>query len=255
MELNPWQNVEKGREIVMGENKSIALIVDDDPAARGLASSTISMLGLEVHEAGGAVEAVQLFHSVHPDLVVLDYMMPDGDGLSVCQTLKAHEEGRYVPILMLTARDALKDKVTALEGGADDYLTKPFHYQELQARARSLLRMRDLNLQLRSKNEALREMQERLIRQERALLTHQLAGTAAHALGQPLAAILLNCHLLDQRHPGQPQLQETVEAIRQDAKRMSSMIEQLKAVDPQRTESYDDTSKILSLKERDAPQK
>lgn len=235
------------------ERETSVLIVDDDPDARALVSGALTMLGLAVSEAASAHEALSMFSTLRPDLVVLDYMMPDGDGITVCKSMKSHHEGRYVPVLMLTARDGVRDKVTALDGGADDYLTKPFHYQELQARSRSLLRMRELNLQLRSSNEELRRAQEKLIRQERQLLTHQLAGTAAHALGQPLSAITLNCHLLERLDPSDPRAATALLAIRADAKRMGEIIERLQGLDSQATEPYDHSSSILAIEGKEPP--
>jgi two-component system response regulator MprA len=92
----------------------------------------------EVRSAGGGSEALALLAERRPDAIVLDVAMPDVDGLEVCRRLRA--AGDRTPVLMLTARDAVDDRVAGLDAGADDYLVKPFALRELQARLRALLR-------------------------------------------------------------------------------------------------------------------
>ncbi|CAN5609369.1 two-component system response regulator MprA [soil metagenome] len=94
--------------------------------------------GFEVSLAGDGQEGLSEAESQHPDLIVLDVLMPGVDGLQVCRTMR--ERGDRTPILMLTARDAVADRVEGLEAGADDYLVKPFALEELLARVRALLR-------------------------------------------------------------------------------------------------------------------
>ena len=179
-----------------GENKSV-LVADDDADIRAMIASCISMLDLRVYEAADGSQAIDIVDSEEIDLAVLDYMMPGKDGLQVCQHIKNLRGGIYIPVILLTARDGLGDKVRAFSKGADDYLTKPFHYEELQARVRVQLRLRDLNTALLAKNQELETAQKKIVEQERQLVASQLAGTTSHNLGQPLSAILLNCHLLD----------------------------------------------------------
>ena len=150
---------------------------------------------------------------------------------------------------MLTARTDVKDKVFALEGGAEDYLTKPFHYQELQARINALLRVRDLNVQLKDKNDELTALQGKVVAQERQLAVHQLAGTAAHQLGQPLAAIMLNCHLIENLPPTDARHQKALMAVKSDAKRMGEMIERLKRTDAGKQGEYFGKDAILKVPE------
>ncbi|NLF24042.1 MAG: response regulator [Deltaproteobacteria bacterium] len=182
-----------------------------------------------------------------PDLAILDVMMPGTDGLQVCGQLKRRTGGEFVPVLMLTARDTIDDKIAALQEGADDYLTKPFKFKELQIRIEALLRMRDLNLQLQAKNEELAAMQQKLVEQERQLVANQLAGTAAHGLGQPLSAITLNCHLLEVLSPDDPKYQHALYAIKSDVKRMVGMLEKLRNVDARQTREYYDGVDILEI--------
>jgi len=114
------------------------LVVDDDRAVRESLRRSLEFNGYDVHLAGDGAEALAGIGSVLPDVVVMDVMMPRLDGLEATRALRA--AGNDVPILVLTARDAVGDRVEGLDAGADDYLTKPFALQELLARLRALLR-------------------------------------------------------------------------------------------------------------------
>ena len=113
------------------------LIADDDDRIVASLRRALAYEGYEVTTAGGGVEALASARARLPDLVILDVMMPGLDGIEVCHRLR---EGGEVPILMLTARDGTADRVLGLDSGADDYLIKPFAYDELLARVRALLR-------------------------------------------------------------------------------------------------------------------
>jgi two-component system response regulator MprA len=114
------------------------LVVDDDAPVRRMLLRTLSAEGYDVREAAdGGAALVEVEHTA-PDLVVLDVAMPGLDGLAVCRRVR--EKGLALPILLLTARDAVADRVAGLDAGADDYLVKPFAADELLARVRALLR-------------------------------------------------------------------------------------------------------------------
>ena len=225
------------------------LVADDDENARNLVSMGVHALGFESIEAADGEEAIASFQKNKPDMAILDLMMPGLSGREVCQKIKGTEEGSHVPVLILTARDGVRDKVLALEGGADDYLTKPFHLEELQARVKALLRVRELNLKLWEKNQELLAVQQQLLQQERQLVVMQLAGTAAHQLGQPLSAILLNCHLLEKLPADDDRYKKALGAVKQDAQRMVELIEKLKRVDPEKRTDYYGATQILDIKE------
>lgn len=236
--------------MVLSDKSRIILVADDDQDIRLIVSTAIGVLGCKAVEASDGTAAVEVVETQAIDLAVLDIGMPGMNGLEVCQRIKSREDGELIPVIMLTARDAIRDKVEALESGADDYLTKPFHLHELQARIKALLRVRDLNIRLREKNEELHATQERLIEKERQLLVGQLAGTAAHSLGQPLAAIMLNTHLLESLPPDDPRYQKALHAVKMDAKRMAELIEKLRNVDASNREEYFGKTDILGIKPR-----
>jgi len=114
------------------------LIVDDEPAVREALQRSLAFEGYGTEVAVDGVEALTRAETYAPDLIVLDIQMPRMDGLTAARRLRA--AGSTVPILMLTARDTVGDRVTGLDAGADDYLVKPFELDELFARVRALLR-------------------------------------------------------------------------------------------------------------------
>jgi len=113
------------------------LVVDDDPDILMILKDNLELDGYRVLCARDGREALDLFGSHRIDLIVLDLMLPDLDGLQICRTMRA---GSRVPIILLTAKDAVSDKVLGLECGADDYMVKPFDYLELAARIRARFR-------------------------------------------------------------------------------------------------------------------
>jgi DNA-binding response OmpR family regulator len=116
------------------------LVVEDDDDIAQVLQRSLRIEGYEVKLAGDGVSALDAYHAFLPDLLVLDLGLPRLDGIEVAKRLRT--DGEDVPILMLTARDALESRVEGLDTGADDYLVKPFERQELLARLRALLRRR-----------------------------------------------------------------------------------------------------------------
>lgn len=119
--------------------KPRVLIVDDDPAALRMIEYIFDRADYEVYLAATGPEALSKAGEAKPDLVILDVMMPDVTGLEVCQRLRAQPALARLPIIMLSAKDQLEDKVNGFEAGADDYVSKPVDPQELLARAKALL--------------------------------------------------------------------------------------------------------------------
>jgi two-component system response regulator RegX3 len=119
------------------DNRPLVLVVDDEESYRQALASGLTREGFAVECAGDGHEAMRLFHRVHPDLVLLDVMLPDQSGIEICQQMRALKP---VPIIMVTARDSEVDVVLGLELGASDYVPKPFRLRELVARMRAVLR-------------------------------------------------------------------------------------------------------------------
>jgi two-component system response regulator MprA len=124
--------------MLTGEVDVRILVVDDDAAVRDSLARTLRFEGHEVVTADDGEQALSAVRAKEPDAMILDVSMPKLDGLQACRRLRA--EGVLLPVLMLTARDSVGDRVAGLDAGADDYLVKPFALQELLARLRALLR-------------------------------------------------------------------------------------------------------------------
>lgn len=119
------------------------LIIDDDPAISDLVSINLEMAGYDVQQAIDGIKGQALAVQLQPDLIMLDLMLPQVDGFTVCQRLRRDERTADIPVLMLTALGQIQDKIQGFDSGADDYLTKPFDVEEMLARVRALLRRSD----------------------------------------------------------------------------------------------------------------
>lgn len=122
---------------------SLIYVVDDEANIRRLAALGLQDAGYETVEFSSGSELLAALPAREPDCVVLDWMMPQPDGLEVCRLMRADNRWRHIPVIMLTARSDEVDKILGLELGADDYLTKPFSIKELAARVKSLIRRVD----------------------------------------------------------------------------------------------------------------
>jgi two-component system KDP operon response regulator KdpE len=118
-------------------NSAAILVIDDEPQIRRVLRTTLTAEGYTITEARDGTEALEKVREIKPDLILLDMNMPGLDGLQTCREIRSDSQ---VPIIMLTVRSAEKDKVRALDAGADDYVVKPFGIEELLARVRALLR-------------------------------------------------------------------------------------------------------------------
>ncbi|MEX0318323.1 MAG: phosphate regulon transcriptional regulator PhoB [Ruegeria sp.] len=124
----------------MSADQPTVLVVEDEPAQREVLAYNLEVEGFRVSRAGSGDEALLLVDEDNPDIIVLDWMMPNLSGIEVCRRLKSRAETRSIPIIMLSARSEEVDKVRGLETGADDYVVKPYSVVELMARVRTQLR-------------------------------------------------------------------------------------------------------------------
>lgn len=116
------------------------LLVEDEPAQREVLAYNLEAEGFRVHQAGDGEEALMIVDETQPDIIILDWMMPNLSGIEVCRRLKMRPETRAIPIILLSARAEEVDRIRGLETGADDYVVKPYSVLELMARARAQLR-------------------------------------------------------------------------------------------------------------------
>ena len=122
----------------VGNERALILVVDDEATIRDLLAGALRFAGFEVETAASGADAVRAATSSRPDLILLDVMMPDGDGFEVARRLRAGPCG--IPVVFLTARDDVTDRVAGLNLGADDYVTKPFSLDEVLARVQAVLK-------------------------------------------------------------------------------------------------------------------
>jgi PAS domain S-box-containing protein len=184
----------------MGE-KSLVLIVDDEPSARDTLEAFLFQEGYDLAFAASGSEALACLDGLAPDVILLDVMMPGMDGLKVCQRLKTDKRWRHIPIILVTALDGKEDLALGLAAGADDFLSKPVNGLELRARVRSMLhikkqhdelemRVQERTAELSKANEALHtEVTERK-RVEEALKTFARIQAALFQLSTDLAVAL-----------------------------------------------------------------
>ena len=138
------------------------LVVDDDPTVRALLVRTLAPLGHRLDVAGDGAEALRRWQAVHHSLVVTDWLMPGLDGPALCQHIRRAPEPDYTYVIMVTACDRHQDIVAGLAAGADDYVAKPFHCEELLMRVRAGLRVIGLEGELRAKVAALQAALDRV---------------------------------------------------------------------------------------------
>ena len=133
------------------------LIVDDEPFNLDLLEQELADYDYVMERAGDGVEALEKTASFRPDVILLDYMMPRMNGVEVVKRLRAHQEHKGIPVILLTAKASQEDKVAGLDAGADDYVTTPFDSIELLARVRAMIRLKEMHDTLEAWNRSLAE--------------------------------------------------------------------------------------------------
>jgi signal transduction histidine kinase len=168
---------------------SSLLVVDDDESGFYVIEALLFKEGYDLRYAASGFEALEQLELQLPDLILLDVMMPEFNGIEVCRQIKSHPQHCHIPIIMVTALDSTDDMVACLEAGADDFISKPVNGLELQARVRSLLRVKQQHDRL----------QEALKAREATLkLRQDMAAMIVHDFRNPLTNIGVNCELLQE---------------------------------------------------------
>lgn len=193
--------------------KKKILIADDNPDNVELLRKRLGSQGYETVAAYDGEEALAAVLRESPDLMILDIMMPKMDGYEVLRRLKQEEEYRDLPVILLTAKKEIPDKIKGLDIGANDYITKPFNPQELLARVKSLL--------------TLREEQQRKAKDERLTALDQMVEGVAHEIRNPVTAIGGFARRLYDRLPPNTPEKQYAEIIVNESKRLEQMVRQI----------------------------
>jgi sigma-B regulation protein RsbU (phosphoserine phosphatase) len=199
------------------------LVVDDDPIFLDVLTTRLRAAGYEVAAAKTGSEALSLCLRLRVDLVIADWIMPGMDGVELCRALKADPTLRQIYCILLTAREGVADKVTALDSGADEYVVKPCAEEEILARVRAGLRIRRL--------------QDELAHMEWRLATRELAAALGQVINNPLAAIANYLELLDlgMRNGGGEPVRDILDGAHREVDRIAKIIRRLVNLrDPQR---------------------
>lgn len=212
------------------------LVVDDIPDNVEIISARLASRGFIIETASNGEVALRMVRDNPPHLILLDVMMPIMDGYEVCRHIKQDPKLPYIPIILVTARDSTQDKVEGLDAGADDYLTKPINFPELEARVRSMLRIKRLQDELDQKNRELELANKRLRKLSITdgltdLFNHRHIHELLHEefertrrSGEPLAVAMLDLDRFKQvndtyGHPtGDVILYETARILRETAR-------------------------------------
>ena len=195
------------------EKKSKILIVDDAVDTVELLKKRLRFEGYDTAEAYDGEEALKQVAEYNPDLIILDVMMPKLGGYEVCQRLKSDENTKYIPILILTGKGEVEDKVKGLDLGADHYLAKPFDYKEVSARVRSLV--------------ATKAAREKLVEEEKLEALGQMMEEVAHEIRNPLTSIGGFARRVYDRLPQGDPNKKYLEMIINDVARLENMIKGL----------------------------
>ncbi len=217
-----------------GAGKFSVLVVDDEPDMRRFLVSLVAP-EYRVWQAADGVEAVEVARLRRPDLILLDLMLPRMDGLAVCETLKNDAELKGIKIVLLTARMDERSKISALESGADDFLTKPFSTTEVQTRVANLLKSADLENSLRDQNAALelaltrlKETEVQLVQSEKMSALGKLAAGLMHEVNNPLNFTLTALQFAQQSSEGDAAMQETLTDIKDGMTRIRHIVSDLR---------------------------
>ncbi len=189
------------------------LVVDDELFIISLIEKILQGTGYQILKAYDGEEALRKVSESNPDLIVLDVNMPKLNGLEVCRRLKSSEDTRLIPIVMLTSKDFVEDKITGLEKGADDYITKPFNAKEFALRIKGLIERR-LYQRKKSEDEKLEALEKML-------------ESVAHEVRNPIVAIGGFARRIRERLPAEDNLRMYADHIAHEVERLETMLNEI----------------------------
>jgi DNA-binding response OmpR family regulator len=202
------------------------LVVDDDNYIRVILQKRLSAFGYTIHTAVDGTTGLAAAKEFQPDLIISDWTMPNMNGLEMCRKIKDDEQMRYAYFILLTAKDTQDDKIEAIEGGSDDFLTKPFNDRELLARVRAGLRISRLQKEISA------------LQHEKAVT--ELAITLGHEINNPLGIMMLMLQVIQRKKSSLPisEIQKEVETCITNGKRMAEIVKKLTTLESPQFKPY-----------------
>lgn len=191
--------------------KPVVLVVDDEPNGFTVIRALLKPEGYEFSYVSSGDEALNQLDSIAPDIILLDVMMPEKDGIETCREIKVNPLWSHIPVIMVTALDAKEDLARCLDAGADDFITKPVNRMELQARVRSMLRMKH-------QYDALKATLQ---------LREDMSSMMVHDLRTPVSTILLGSQMVLMQNVLCEKNQERLQLVYRAGQQLSSMINEL----------------------------
>jgi signal transduction histidine kinase len=218
----------------IGSGGHLVLVVDDENDMRRFLVEALSKDNTVIQAADG-LAGLEMARTKNPDLVLLDLMLPGMDGLDVCKQIKSDAATKNTKVVLLTARVDEQSKLTALERGADDFLTKPFSTVELQTRLANLLRSGDLEEQIRQRNQELettikklQDTEVQLVQSEKMNALGKMSAGLLHEINNPLNFTFMALQMAEQEADGNESLQDTLKDIGQGMSRIRGVISDLR---------------------------
>lgn len=210
--------------------KPRVLAVDDQPDSLRLLQMRLQAAGMECFVCRDGPTALRFLAEHEVDVVILDVMMPQMDGFEVCRRIKANERTRNIPVLFLTARLEKADKIRGLEVGGHDYLSKPIEQQELMARTKAAVRVKQLQDQLKeqiSLQQRINQLHQEMLSEHWQKTFGQLAASLAHEINNPLAAALGSVQLLKLEEEMGAEMKQRLDVIDQSLQRAGHKLRSL----------------------------
>jgi DNA-binding response OmpR family regulator len=217
-----------------------ALVIDDDPSIVRFLEIYLGGHGFEIRSALTGQEGLEMATADVPDILLLDYLLPDIDGGQVLHHLKEREETRRLPVVVFTSQSSVAEKVKSLGLGVDDYIAKPFDIRELEARLRSIL--------------ARRTEQQRDTEAAKMRTVRELVASVSHEVNNPLAAILMCAETLERRHAALPDVVGKSRVIQENTMRIRDILKRLESVKALASKPYVSGESILDLTEPEEEQ-
>ncbi|HPI36380.1 MAG TPA: response regulator [Ignavibacteriaceae bacterium] len=212
--------------------KDKVLIVEDDPDTRFILKRSLEKSNYEVETTENGKVALKKLETFFPKVIIADWTMPEMDGLELCQVLKDDPRYKLIYFIILTARSSLKDRVTGLDFGADDFLIKPVETQELLARIRSGVRIHNLQSELKQ------------VEHKKAVI--ELACTIGHQINNPLSSLILTLENFIQE-VNKEEHKEDIMIIRQSVDRIKNLVNTLINIENPEIVKYAGEKQMLNL--------